>query len=336
MPFKTFRKGLPFTSLFIFLLIGVMSASNILASHHQGQIAYTSKRAGNHEIYVADPDGVNRIRLTHHAADDAHPSWSPDGGRIAFISNRNGGNYQIYVMDSNGKNLRRLTQGPRDWFPSWSPDGQTIAFEGFGAVEPYLKIHVVAPDGTNWRRLGTDISSSDRHPTWSPDSRRIAYESWRNGERADIYVMSAGGRHLSRLTFTDVSERQPAWSPSGEKIAFCSKGIEDPESSDFEIFVMDADGKNRKRLTDNKREDWHPAWSPDGNTIAFEHWRKVSLKSELHLMTANGVYLTPLSDSHRATDYAPDWFGPAGLSVSSVGSQPKIWGELKVFGAGLH
>ena len=181
-----------------------------------------------------------------------------------------------------------------------------------------------------------DVASSDSHPTWSPDNRRIAYESWRNGERADIYVMDASGRHLSRLTFTDVSDRQPAWSPGGDRIAFCSKGIEDPESSDFDIFVMDADGKNRKRLTDNEREDWHPAWSPDGNTIAFEHWGEHNLKSELHLMTADGLYLKPLSDLHKGADYAPDWFAPAGLSVSPVRNRPTIWGELKKLRARLR
>ena len=333
MSLKSNRTLLLFTGFFIILLGAAMCARNVLASHHKGQIAFTSKRAGNHEIYAVDPDGVNRIRLTHYAAEDFHPSWSPDGGRIAFVSSRSG-SYQIYVMGSNGKNLRRLTQGPRDWFPAWSPDGQTIAFEGFGDVEPLLKIHVVAPDGTNWQRLGADVPSSDRRPTWSPDSRRIAYESWREGQVAEIYVMDADGRHTTRLTFNDVSDRQPAWSPGGDKIAFCANDNPDLGPRDSEIFVMDADGKNRRQLTDNEREDWHPAWSPDGNTIAFEHWGEHNLKSELHLMTADGLYLKPLSDSHRGTDYAPDWFGPAGLSVSPVGSHPTIWGELKVFGAG--
>ena len=329
MSFKSYCKRPLLTSLFIFLLIGVMSASNILASHHQGQIAYSSKRAGNHEIYVADPDGVNRIRLTHHAAVDAHPSWSPDGGRIAFISNRNRGNYQIYVMDSNGKNLRRLAQGARDWFPAWSPDGQTIAFEGFGDVEPFLKIHVVSPDGTNLRRLGADIPSSDRHPTWSPDSQRIAFVSWRGGEGPEIYVMNANGKNQKRITDNSENERGPSWSPDGSKIAFWTG-----KNEDVIIAVMDADGTNRKNLTKEVRDGftvWNtdPAWSPNGRMIAYcSHILNVN-KGEIHLMTADGEHLGRLGNLHKDGDGHPDWFAPGGLSVSPDGSQPTIWGELK-------
>ena len=58
-----------------------------------------------------DADGNNQIRLTNHPEVDYQPSWSPDGARIAFVSNRNGGNEQIYVMDSNGKNVKLLTNG---------------------------------------------------------------------------------------------------------------------------------------------------------------------------------------------------------------------------------
>ena len=336
MPLKPYCKFLLFVALIVCLMYGVIVAKIVLASHHKAQVAFTSSRDRQTEIYVMDADGVNPIRLTHHPAEDAHPSWSPDGRRIAFISNRNGGNYQIYVMDSNGKNLRRLTQGPRDWFPAWSPDGQTIAFESAGDEEWSSKIHVVSPDGTKLRRLGADIPSSDRHPTWSPDSQRIAFVSWRDGEGPEIYVMNANGKNRRRLTHNSENERGPSWSPDGSKIAFWTS-----KNEDVTIAVMDADGTNRKNLTKEVRDGftvWNtdPAWSPDGRMIAYcSHILDVN-KGEVHLMTSDGVHIKRLGNMHRGRDGTPDWFAPVELSVSSVGSQPKIWGELKEFGAGLR
>ena len=172
-----------FTGFLVFLLSETLFRRTVLATHHKPQIVFGSTRDGNPEIYVMDADGNNQIRLTYHWEMDIQPSWSPDGGRIAFASNRNGGNYQIYVMDSNGKNVRRLTAGINDRNPAWSPGGQKIAFTGIGDEEigrenRKAKIYVVTPDGTNLKKLAGHIPSTDLDPAWSPDSQRIVFASY--------------------------------------------------------------------------------------------------------------------------------------------------------------
>jgi Tol biopolymer transport system component len=79
-----------------------------------------SDRDGNTEIYVMDADGSNQTRLTNSPWVDNWPSWSPDGSKIAFASDRDGGNWEIYVMDADGSSQTRLTDNSADdVYPDW-------------------------------------------------------------------------------------------------------------------------------------------------------------------------------------------------------------------------
>ena len=323
-----------FTGILVFLLGGAMSGRTVLASHHKPQIAFGSTRDGNPEIYVMDADGNNQIRLTYHWEMDIQPSWSPDGSRIAFASNRNGGNFQIYVMDSNGKNVRRLTAGINDRNPAWSPDGQKIAFTGIGDEEigrekRKAKICVVHPDGTNPQKLAGHIPSTDLDPAWSPDSQRIAFASYREGISAEIYLMDADGANHQRLTHDEATDREPAWSSDGSKIVFKVELDEDDI-----IAVVDADGNNRKNLTEEVMNGvWEsktgPTWSPDGRSIAYVSGIPGRNDTAIHLMTVDGVHLKRLGKLHNGVDYSPDWFAGAALAVSPASKQLTIWGKLK-------
>ena len=95
-------------------ILGLVLTSLMVAVDAQAQIAFSSERDGNPEIYVMDINGKNQRRLTNNRGDDWSPSWSPDGKRIVFFSDRDGhvhpkhgwSTFEIYVMDADGGILK--------------------------------------------------------------------------------------------------------------------------------------------------------------------------------------------------------------------------------------
>ena len=205
-------------------------------------------------MYVMDADGSEQRRLTHTPEAEAFSSWSPDGEKLAYVTDFFGDNPSIWVMVADGSgHKKRLHDGT---WPSWSPDGERIVYTTGGWNDQRLS--VMNADGSGQRKLPGMASE----PAWSPDGNRIAYVSGDMGVgKEDVYVMNTDGTPRTRLTKIPGNDHwPPTWSPEGTRIAFTSEGAKD--DADAHIYVMNSDGSGLTKLTDDPAYDSFPVWRP--------------------------------------------------------------------------
>lgn len=146
---------------------------------------------------------------------DAVPEFSPDGQRIAFVSNRSG-TLEIWAARSDGSQPLRLTSvgGPQAGRPTWSPDGEWIAF--YARVAGNADIYVIRSWGGVLRRL-TDHPSEEARPSWSRDGRWIYHTSQRGGANRIWKTPVEGG---DPIPVTSRSATTPEESTDGRFLYF--------------------------------------------------------------------------------------------------------------------
>ena len=216
-------------------------------------IVYTSYIRGLPNIFVSHIFQGTRDELTKNAGNNFLPVFSPDGTRVAFISNRDqAGNTEVYVMNTDGSNVQRLTNNPAaDTTPTWNPQGTQIAFVSDRSGSP--QIWVMGIDGLGQRQL-THESYADR-PTWSPAPyNEVAYAA-KTGPGQDIKILDLATREVRQLTFGEGSNESPSYAPNGKHIAFMST-----RAGKAQIFTITRDGRNLRQVT-RTGNNYQPDWS---------------------------------------------------------------------------
>jgi Tol biopolymer transport system component len=211
-------------------------------------------------VWIMDFDGLNQAPLTRLAnANSLSPVRSPDGTKIAFLSNRalNGADalntnstQNLWVMNADGSAPSALTAytfaatggAVASGSIAWAPDGSKIAYtsqaalDGTDAATSAANVWVVKADGTARTPLTGGTTTTASTPAWSPDGTKLVFISNQNidgtdtnGTTLNIWMVNADGTGLAPLTRTTTHigtlvllHLEPRWSPDGRRILFTS------------------------------------------------------------------------------------------------------------------
>ena len=263
------------------------------------------------------------------------PYASPDGKRIAFVSNRDGTN-DLYVIHTDGSGLQRLTSDSSyESIAGWASTSHEVIYTtmqpgrmnpGQPMSSPLKAVHV----NGEVRSLAT---IPGRGAAVSPDGRRIAYSG--GSMMASSFVLSAIDGTQPRVVrdSTQGASFNYAYAPDGRTIAFTQMTLNQPRV--LSIWVMNVDGSGARQLggiPEGEGSPQWPAWSPDGKRVAIQvgkYDRNDPTKNTAHIWVIDvGSGQTTKLNAHDTPylDETPSWIDNATIAFQSDRSgRMEIW-----------
>lgn len=263
-------------------------------------------------LWVIGIKGDKLRQLTDGAWNDSSPVWSPDGKRIAFLSNRSGST-QLHVMWTDTRETLQLTRLERaPGGITWSPDGTQIAFTAFVPDESAI-LPVRLPPVPRGAQLARGAVVIDR-PSWASDGSGPTPKGYTHVFTLDAIV----GGVPKQLTSGNFNHSGPSWAPDGRSIVMAGTRKPDAEylRGDSEIYSLRLDTLAITPLTDRSGPDSNPEMSPDGRWIAytgFDQKNFTSHLSSLYIMDNAGarkrLWVGDLPSSPGVIEWSPDGSG---------------------------
>ncbi|MDD4914869.1 MAG: Tol-Pal system beta propeller repeat protein TolB [Methylococcales bacterium] len=210
-------------------------------------------------LQVADADGYNPRTIAESPEPIMSPAWSPDGGKIAYVSFHTKRSEVFIQTLATGQRESVSASRGINGAPAFSPDGGKLALTLSKDGSP--DVYVLNLSGRSLTRL-TNSMSIDTEPSWSADGSSIVYTSDQGG-KPQLYLIPATGGKSTRLTFQGDYNARGRFSPDGKSLAMVTAS-----NGGYRIAVMDLATRTVNVLTDGPLDD-SPSFSPNGSMILF-------------------------------------------------------------------